>query len=223
MEVNMTEVFSKKMFEEYWAQYAQQLIAGKVQMNRGTYQSVACNLNVLSLRAACLPKAATILGSASSRKEAVFEISEIIWGITPEQWLEKENAWLAQSRQENGLKETDGKDKVGDVISAEILVRLVATARYIAWVDIDNNLTFAEKDLATSQAMLATNLLLSTAVAKGYSRHIRVGDTSLYKDLRDNGVVFGNSGSKYLPHPQVSLPYLFSLLHVTRTIPLAYK
>jgi len=219
----MTEVFSKKLFEEYWAEYAQRLIAGTVQMNRGNYMAIACNLNAFSLRVACLPKASTILCSASDRKEVVFEICQSIWGITPEQWLQKENDWLALSRKELGLKETSGKDKVSDVVSSEILVRLVATSRYIAWVDIDNNMSPQEKELATSQAVLATNLFLATAVAKGYARYLRLGNVSVYKDLKDNGIVFGNSGSKYLPYPQESLPYLFSLLHLTRTLPGAYK
>lgn len=150
-----------------------------------------------------IPGPKTISGQPSERKAEIFRLAEAIWGVSPDRWLEIEQDWLNSARVKSGSEITTGKDSLNDVISAELLIRLVAT---IELVDT------AEQEEVRTEAVNALNLALNEAVIKGRTRIMRVGEKSVYSILKNAGIMVGTGGGKYLPDPETSLPYLFRML-----------
>ena len=175
---------------------------------------LAAIMEIDKINESFLPGPKTISGSPKDRKREIFRLTSALWGISPERWLEKEHGWLASARAKSESKATGGKDKLDDVISAELLIRLMAT---IKLVDI------VEDKEVRKEATNALNLALHEAVSRGRTRIARVGNQSVYSILKNGGVMIGTGGGKYLPDPETSLPYLFRMLQWDRISILAYS
>ncbi len=170
---------------------------------------LAALIQINRFRPEFLPGPKTISGHPQTRKDEIFRLAEAYWGIKPQSWLEMENAWLKLARVESGSQAEKGKDQLDDVISAELLVRLVATT---AFIDGLNKADYEGTKLARKAALGAINLTLSEVIFKGQTRMERFGDKSVYAHLKAAGVMIGTGGGKYLPYPYSSLPTLFQFL-----------
>lgn len=174
-------------------------------------------IDVYLLKAEFLPGPKTISGNPKDRKAEIFRLAEGLWGVSPERWLEKENGWLASARAKSGSQETGGKDNLDDVISAELLIRLLAAAKYVI------GRTEVGTPSVTDEVINALNLSLTEAVIKGRTRTARVGEKTIYSVLKDAGIMIGTGGGKYLPDPEISLPELFLMFHKDKVSPQAYR
>lgn len=166
-----------------------------------------------------LPGPKTISGSPSSRKAEIFRLTSVLWGVSPERWLEMEQGWLESARAKSGSKAEKGKDKLDDVISAEILIRLMATIHFIDSLDKEN---YVGTKQVRRVVMNSLNMTLTEAILKGQTRIERYGDKSIYAHLKNAGIMIGTGGGKYLPDPETSLPYLFQMLQRARISDEAY-
>lgn len=176
--------------------------------------SVYDNLNLSKWNSNFLPKENTVVGSPTSRKIAIFDLAEKIWGKKPEEWLEMESRWLAQAREISGSSETKGKDCLDDVVSAELLLRFVATA-------------ILTKEATTQsiavEAVNALDLAIQEACSKGRTRMQRVCNRSIYGHLRQGGLMIGTGGGKFLPYPKKALPALLLMLQKSKIKPAVFK
>lgn len=163
-----------------------------------------------------LPGPKTVSGTPKERKAEIFRLAEAIWGIKPDGWLLLENLWLQNARSKSGSTETGGKDELDDVVSAEILIRLIGAAKLMLTVHNTGELLHRE-------AVNAVNITIQEAVVKGRTRISRYGDKTVYSMLKDVGIMIGAGGGKYLPDPETSLPALFLLLHREKISSNVYK
>jgi len=174
-------------------------------------------IDVYFLKPEFLPGPKTISGKPSERKAEIFRLAEALWGIKPEGWLEMENRWLKSGRRKSGSQVTTGKDSLDDVISAELLIRLLAAAKYV----IGGSETGTPSVI--TEVLNSLNLSLAEAVVKGRTRIARVGEKTIYSILKDHGIMIGTGGGKYLPDPETSLPELFLMFYKDKVSPQAYR
>lgn len=158
-------------------------------------------IETYNLKPEFLPGPKTISGKPGERKTEIFRLAKDLWGIEPEVWLTMENNWLKSARAKSGSLLTTGKDDLDEVISAELLIRILATTKYLFSPERNN--------LVKNAAVNAINLAINEAVIKGRTRISRVGEKSVYSILKDHGIMIGSGGGKYLPDPETSLPELF--------------
>jgi hypothetical protein len=189
-----------KLYKEGWTDTGMGISRGGT-LNRSDLFAINVNLDLKHIDPQFLPGEKTVSGTPNMRKSEIFRVAELLWGLTPQDWLDKENNWLMSERLQIGSTETSGKDKLDDVISAEILVRTVAVARVV------------QDDMLAHEAILALNVTLSGVCAKGRTRMIMEGGKSIYSRLKENGIMIGTGGGKYLPYPEKSLPELLCMLH----------
>lgn len=194
----------EKKFVESWAKKAKMIAEGTGNLFLGDLIHIYKNLRLDLIKPEFLPNKDVVIGSPDRRKGFIFQLAESLWGVCPERWLELENAWLQEARKISGSSETSGKDKLDDVISAEILIRIVATAKLV----MENSF---ETDLR-NEALNALNLSIAEACTKGRTRMKYFGKNTVYTTLRNAGIMIGTGGGKYLPHPEISLKYLFLML-----------
>lgn len=184
------------------------------------FYGLAALIQIHRIRPDYLPGPKTISGHPQTRKDEIFRLAEAYWGLKPQSWLEMENTWLKNARVESGSQAEKGKDQLDDVISAELLVRLVATTAFIDGLD---KADYEGTRLARKAALGAINLTLSEVIFKGQARIERFGDKSVYAHLKAAGVMIGTGGGKYLPHPFSSLPLLFQYLDKEKFSPNVYR
>lgn len=174
-------------------------------------------IKVETIKSGLVPGSRTISGKSIDRKGEIFRIAEGLWGVSPGRWLEMENEWLKSSRAKSGSTETGGKDSLDDVVSAELLVRILATIKIVT----DYN-KIEGGEAVSWEAVSALNLALTDAVSKGRTRMSRFGSQSHYTILKNSGVMVGAPGGKYLPDPEVSLVYLFQMFGENKILSSAY-
>jgi hypothetical protein len=194
---------SEEGFIKYWTEVGV-LVAHGGKMNRSDLYAIYDVLGLGGFDLQYLPDGKTIAGNPVERKEAMFGLAEKIWGLTPGDWLAKEKAWLDESRLISGSLETSGKDKISDVISVEILLRIVAAARFVT----ETNDGYPGID----EAILALNTTLAEVCAKGRTRMMIIDGNSVYSQLKSYGLMIGTGGGKYLPYPDKALPELLLLM-----------
>lgn len=199
-------------FEESWTEVGKRIANGG-QLTISEVRAIADNLELEKMDPKFLPGESTVIGKDPARKYFTFYQVECLWSINPNEWLEKEKNWLNESRQLYPSNATEGKDSLDDVISAEIILRIVATAKIVK--------TFTDPEIV-NEAVFALNLILSDACAKGRMRLKKFDGKSVYGVLRNNGLRIGSVGGKYLPLPEKSMPELLLLLHKDYIYPGAY-
>jgi hypothetical protein len=208
----------QKGYDDIWIETGFKIAEGG-QLSMSDLKAIYENLELHKINPTYLPGPYTVAGTASMRKEAIFTTARNLWGIEPEKWLEKERKWLIAAREVFNLPESTGKDKLDDVISAEIVVRIVAAANLAIKVNGEGLLYRTE---VADEAVFALNVLLMEVCAKGRTRSTRIDDNSVYSILKDGGLMIGAGGGKYLPHPTYSLPQLFMLLRREKLRPEIY-
>lgn len=200
-------------FDSRWTDRGETIAQGG-QMNAGDLYAIYDDIRLGRINPFYLPGENTVTGKASDRKKVIFSLAEKLWGFTPEGWLKAENSWLMEARKESGSNETGGKNKLGDVVSAEILIRIIAAAKLVFEAKDDGEIS--------DEAVRALNLVLSDVCTKGRARMTMVDDKSVYSILKKGGLMIGTGGGKYLPYPEKALPELLLLLHRDYIRPEAY-
>jgi len=190
---------SKKGFIKEWTDVGT-LIANGGKINRSNLLAVYDILDLGSFDPRFLPGENTITGSPLERRDVIFGLVESIWGLRHGDLLKMEKGWLDESRKITGSTEFKGKDKIDDIVSAEILIRLVAAARFVAETD--------DRYPAIDEAIEAINIVLATVCSKGRTRMMRENGQSVYSQMKEYGLMIGTGAGKYLPYPSKALPEL---------------
>ena len=167
----------------------------------------------------------------SKRSVACLDLVTNLWPLTKDQLLTMEQGWLQSMRSKTGVSKDDDKESQLDLISPEILSRIVTLA-YFAYTleqtEVKYNLLYEDKLVLFSVALDGLNLFLKNAILKSNSRSSKTPDGGekrgkIYYDiLVESGIPVGCNG-KFLPSPEESLPELFSLLHRDALRPEVYK
>lgn len=194
---------SQKGFVKVWTDVGT-LVANGGRINRSDLLAIYSILKLDLFDPKYLPTEDTVDGSAGERRDKIFELAESIWGLRHGDWLKMEKAWLDESRKISGSTETKGKERIDDVVSAEILIRLIAAARYVS----ETNDTYKEID----EAIEAINIILAIVCSKGRTRMMRRNGKSVYGDMKRYGLMIGTGAGKYLPYPAKALPELLLLM-----------
>jgi len=202
------------IFVKHWSEAGVFIAMGNPITSSDLY-ALYDEMRIDRIKPSFLPHKNTIIGKVSERKAAIFKVAERLWGYTPYAWLKLEKTWLKEAREKSGSQETGGKNNINDVVSAEILVRIVAAAKLVTEDKEDKEIT--------DEAIRALNLFIQEVCAKGRTRMEMVDVRSVYSILRNGGLAIGSSGSKYLPNPEGALPWLLLRLHRDRVYPNAYK
>ena len=201
-------------FNKYWKEKGREIALGHCKLIKSDLIAIYSNLRLDLFRPSYLPGANTISGSASDRKNVIFALAWQLWKIPPDIWLHVERKWLTDARKESGSIETGGKDSLDDVVSAELLIRIIATAKLVHEYSTDNVLV--------DEAITALNLTLAEVCTKGRSRMEFTNGISVYAVLKNFGIMIGTGGGKYLPYPEKSLPELLMLLDQNMITPGVY-
>lgn len=200
-------------YRQHWTEVGVFVAMGNMLSYSDLY-AIYDNVEIQNLDSKVLPGRALVVGTPTERKDNSFLLAETIWGITPGDWLKMENNWLKDSRSISGSVVTEGKDKIYDVVSTEILLGLISAAKLVT----ENR----DGGDISCEAHTAVNLILAEACAKGRARMLKVEGTSVYSVLKNNGLMFGLGGGKYLPNPERSLPELLLMLRKSRIRPEVY-
>jgi hypothetical protein len=159
-----------------------------------------------------------LFGPLKTRAEAAEKLSYQLWGQDRKYWLSREQYWLEEIRQKNGITEDDGKDQISDVVSLDILVRIYSLA--VLYYKT-NDLIVSKPDTALkfrSAALRSVNAIIENAVNNGQLRVERIkspfanGTVSMYTAMKNAGIPSGSSG-EYLPYPEKMLYEIFTWLH----------
>lgn len=199
-------------FIKYWTNVGEIIALGGI-FHLSNLFKIYDNLELGHIKPEFLPNEYTVEGTASERKEAIFSTAQNLWNITPEDWLKKEKDWLQDARKVSGSTKIDGKDRINDIVSAEILLRIIAAAKLVYEADCHE---------ITAELLRSLNVTISEVCTKGRTRMIMVGDRSVYSILKKGGLMIGTGGGKYLPYPEKALPELLLMLHKESICPEAY-
>lgn len=191
-------------FVNYWTTVGQKIASGEGVLSISDLLAIHTNLQLDTISPDFLPGKNTIMGSSAKRKKAIFDLAEKLWGLSPKAWLTLERFKLRDARMISGSKEVSGKDKEGDVIMAEILVRIIATAVIV--------FEYKASSSVTHEALRALNLTIAEACSKGGARMEMINGRSVYSILKEGGLSIGSGGGNYLPNPEESLPFLLLFL-----------
>lgn len=202
-------MLSRDYYKEWTA--IGELIANGGSIGRSDLYAIYDTLDIGHIKPDYLPGELTVSGSDVDRKKAIFALAQKLWGLTPDDWLMLERYRLREVREISGSTETEGKD---DAISAEIMVRIFAAAKIVTEDNHDREIS--------DEAVRALNIFLAEACANGRTRMTMVDGRSVYSVLKENGLMIGSSGGKYLPNPKKALPFLLFLLNKESVNPEAY-
>jgi len=199
-------------FKNYWTNVGEIIALGGA-FHLSNLYSVYDNLELGNIKPSFLPNKHTVGGTAYERKESLFSTAQNLWNITPAEWLKKEKDWLQEARKVIGSTKIDGKDSFSDVVSIEILLRIIAAAKLVYEADCHE---------ITVEVLRALNVTISEVCTKGRARMVMVGDQSVYSILKKGGLMIGTGAGKYLPYPEKALPELLLMLHKEFIRPEAY-
>ncbi len=214
-------------YDQTWQSVAQKIAIHGVGLSESDIFSIADNLSFQSMRPEFLPNSSLSAG-LKEKREMTLTMAENLWNKTPDQWLEMEKGWLIEARALGDITEDDGKDKILDIVSAEILIRIFAVAYLFYETKTQvTGIDFAEGYATRVRALRALNSFVENAVQKGQQRIDRIKTKngkmmSFYSVLKNAGVASGATG-KYLPYPEKSLAVLLKMLHKNAISPEAYK
>lgn len=197
----------KATFDKNWIEVGVAIANGSRRLILSDLLAIHHNLEIDKINPIFLPNVQTVTGTVKQRREAIFHTAETLWGKTPKEWQEMEAGWLVVARSIYSLPKSSEKRNLNDVVSAEILVRIVATANLAIRVNKKRSYLTG----VYNEALLGLNILLMEVCTKGRFRTQRMGDTTVYDTLKEGGLMIG-TGEKYLPLPSYSLPKLFMML-----------
>lgn len=208
----------EEILDNVWIEVGSGIANGSRRLTLSNLLAIHHNLELDKINPIFLPNVQTVTGTMKQRREAIFHTAETLWGKTPKEWQEMEAGWLVVARSIYSLPKSSEKRNLGDVVSAEILVRIVATANMAIKVANKNH---SHLTGVYNEALLSLNITLMEVCAKGRFRTQRMGDTTVYDTLKEGGLMIG-TGEKYLPLPEYSLPKLFMMLHRDHLRPEVY-
>ncbi|MFZ3068980.1 MAG: hypothetical protein WA052_01560 [Microgenomates group bacterium] len=202
----------KEAFDNTWIEIGGNIANGDRRLSLGNLLAIHHNLELEKIDLLFLPDIQTVTGTVKQRREAIFYTAETLWGKTPEEWQEMEIGWLAVARSIYSLPRSSGKHRLSEVVSAEILVRIVAAANLAIKVVNKNH---SHLTGLYREALWSINIILMEVCAKGRTRTQRMSDmsdTTVFDILKGGGLMIG-TGEKYLPNPSYALPKLLMMLH----------
>ncbi len=163
----------------------------------------------------------------NSKHYSIVYICNLFKGMTPEKLMKLETGWLKQAHKISGSSNNDEKDVPADLVTPQIISRIIALAYFLHRLETGKiKVSKSAADWMVRKSLAGINVFLVNPTLKGEVRmtKVRVGKkwVNAYDFFMQNGVLVGYYG-KFLPNPQVSLPYIFSLLHRDALRPEVYK
>lgn len=192
------------------------IVGGYDKLQSMDIAAIAMAIDFENMKPEFYPTAMLADSSLKARKMQMAVLSLELWGIKPETWLISEQQWLAQIRAKNGNSKVDTKDTIEHVVSMEILTRIYAVAYLSHVLDNDPDMDVNDKRQVFRFALRSLNNFLETTLSKGYARASQISkpdgtQTSMYGYLAEKGIPMSAAGH-YLPDPEISFPYLLSIL-----------
>lgn len=189
---------------------------------------IAQALDFTSFKDDFLPKANLADKSPKNSKHySMVYICQLFKGMTPEKLMKLETGWLKQAHKISGSSKNDEKDVPADLVTPQIISRIIALAYFLHNLEIGKiKVSKSAADWMVRKSLVGINVFLVNPTLKGDVRmtKVKVGKkwVNAYDFFMKNGVLVGYYG-KFLPNPQVSLPYIFSLFHRDALRPEVYK
>ena len=147
--------------------------------------------------------------SISERKKFLFELAGSYWGLTENDWIEKERYWFRQS-----LELIDWLPRyrltIQGVASIEILFNLIVASKIVTEDREDGRLSW--------EVVNALNLTVGQLCSKGRTMMAKAGINYVLNCFFEEGLLIGSEDEKFLPYPEKSLPELLLMLN-RKTIP----
>ncbi len=213
----MAKVAREQDHHGYWKELASKMAQGTAKLSMNDMVAIAEYFDFRKMNPDYYPKK-ELANSIKLRADEVDKLTFNLWGLSRKYWLGREQCWLEEARKVSGITEDDSKDKPGDVVSLDILVRIFTLA-YLFYNT--EELVVSNPELALTirtKALRVVNDFIGGAVQKGQLRIDRVpnpsgnGTISMYTYLKNAGLPAGPSG-KYLPFPEHMLFELYAWLH----------
>ena len=206
---------------------AQMIAQGQSQLTHNNMKEIAGALDFSKFKKEFLPGAE--LADKSPKKSKHYSLVYIsrLWDTTPEKLMKLETKWLKQAREISGSSKNDEKDVPDDLVTPQIISRIIALAYFIYQVDSGElKMSKSASDFIVRESLIGINVFLVNPTLKGRVRmtKIKVGRkwVNAHDYLMSRGVIVGYYG-KFLPNPTVSLPYIFALLNRNKLREEVYK
>jgi hypothetical protein len=138
-----------------------------------------------------------------------------------------ETNWLQEVRNIVGESDNDDKDVPADLITPQVLTRVVSLTYFIYQIESGKvNMPIDDSVYIIKEAIQGLNIFLANPTLKGRLRKTKVivneEEINAYNFLVRSGVHAGGYG-KFLPNPEKSLPFIFSHFCREAILPSAYK
>ncbi len=188
---------------------------------------IAYHLNFGDFNPEFLPKPELSDKSVKKSKYAGLNFVKALWGIDQDELVKLENTWLTEVKGSVGESDNDDKDVPTDLVTPQILTRVVSLAYFVHRLQTGElEMPVEESVYMVKEGVGAVNDFLVSPNRKGRLRKTMVTvngkPINAYNFLVRNGVHAG-AYSKFLPYPEVSLQYIFSLFHRDALRPEVYK
>lgn len=205
--MNQQKSVRNEKFQQYWQELAEKIAKGEARLSFSDMVAIAEFFEFENMDPQYFPSK-SLFGPSKTREVEAENLSVLLWGLDRRYWLSREQFWLDKNRDEKRITLDEGKDKLSDVVSLDILVRLYTLA-FLFYQYKAKLLSLEDKQarIILLGALRAVNNFLENAVCKGYLRSV-----SVYSSLKSAGILAGSSG-KYLPYPEKFLYELFTWLH----------
>ena len=214
--------------QDYWNEVSSQIATGDYMLTVSDLKAISYLLNFGDIKPEFFPPASLGDTDAKARRRSIKSLAEKVWGLTESDLLALEFGWLKNIRKESGTSLKDDKEEFRDLVTPQILARIYATAFLFYSIESGElkDLDGGDALLVVNQAVYSLNLFLLNSTLKGWSRANKITvngkEEIFYNFFVHHGLPVGGSGL-FLPNPEVSLPYIFSLFHRGAIRPEVYK
>lgn len=175
---------------------------------------IASDINFADFKPEFLPPAILADNSVKKSKYAGLKYVEKLWGIDSDELVQLETGWLQYVRDKTGDSDNDEKDVPSDLVTPQILTRVVSFAYFIHRIQTDEfKMSIEESVKVVTEVLEGLNDFLANPVRKGRLRESKItvnGElVNTYNFLTRSGVHVGGY-SKFLPYPEYALRFIFS-------------
>ncbi len=200
---------------------------GSGQLTISDLVTIADSIDFSSFSPDFLPPISLADNSVKKSKYAGLKYVAKLWGISSEELVRLETSWLAEVRNSVGASKDDEKDVPEDLITPQILTRVISVAYFIYKIQ-QGLITVSVDDSVylVKEAVAGLNLFMENPVIKGRMRKtiVTVDGKSVnsYNFITASGVHAGGYG-KFLPFPEKSLPFIFAHFQKDAILKDAYR
>lgn len=214
--------------ETYFLDLAMAMASGDRSFTQDDMVSIASALDFSGMKSRYLPQKNLANAKLSIQKQACQDFVKKLWGLNQDKLIEMERSWLLEIRSETGVKKKNGKEDAEDLVSPQILARIVSVAYLHHLAEREGTPTDGlGTKILLDESLRSLNIFIANACLKGRMRSMRVamkkGKPKIASvTMIKMGVPVGTPGL-FLPNPSKSLVEIFSYLRREKIRPIVYK